>query len=826
MLCLSIYCSNLPFAQSVFQTSLLAGISIPLHSNAANGTYDGGAIHFGNSLDYLMGSGALRVGIGGYIGFLDALGTDSKYRQTAQAIAEKYALSAQGLVYHSTPFKSTHVLLGPVAAVKAAGLDIDLWAKGGYGINQPGEYAVVYQGGNLPNNIFVNQSGENRNGLAYSLGGGIRYGVGSGVCLQLAADYFNTKTDLVNYNFDREKGTRPLFITASNAYLQASAGVVFTIGGVEERGPGNKVVRNKRDRAGKVGVNSNGVKPDGGKEVLVRQEAADKNNPGGDTLYFSPEKLVIKGPRQTQGASFGDRSGQSLSSVNNYLTGFVYRNSNGPVIAQCGPSAMAGEPIPGIDVKMLREGGSSPLLGRTNTDGSFAINNIPPGNYRAVLGGDTVAVGIRDYGGNPGFSILQLPVNECTLANNVVYSENKLYVEVIAAREASSGMASGRRMVALASGPLAVTHTDFEVNWKNIISNDGKLYAEVTTSREAGSGMATGRRMVVTGDVDGDGIAEYSVQTAREHGTGLATGKRLAPRDVASGQASGLVLNQRVVATGRADGFVVTPRDPATGQSSGRIVLLEADIDEEDGSDDMADRDAATGMASGKRMHKPFSFQYEGDTYVVHLHKEKIIHRDLAARSGMAPGGGSGSGGGLASDPSNDVVNNPLYEGNGSQGVNPMHTGSNRVAGSNGGNVPLHADGSNALADNPLYEGRGTSGENPLFEGKSDLRVVGSNGTEHSLSLPAFVDLKTVITTSPNPGSSFECLPSASTAGGQKAGNGNHLLRASINTTRSNIKHQSRIACMDGSCSVECVVEVNGAEYDAVMTGRFRKAGV
>ena len=74
----------------------------------------------------------------------------------------------------------------------------------------------------------------------------------------------------------------------------------------------------------------------------------------------------------------------SCKSVDNYLTGFVYQGSDGAMISQCGASAMPGEPIPGIDVKLKSAtAAGNPLTARTNKDGSFALNNIAPGDYTA-----------------------------------------------------------------------------------------------------------------------------------------------------------------------------------------------------------------------------------------------------------------------------------------------------------------------------------------------------------------------------------------------------------------------------------------------------------
>ena len=139
-------------------------------------------------------------------------------------------MAVSQLVFNALAFKSTHILLGPVASFKASNWNINLWAKGGYGLNEPGKYSVQYKEGGLVNNIYINQSGENKNGLAYSIGGGIQYAISNYVGLQLAANYFGTQTDQINYNFDRDKGTSPFYYTAKNNFIQASVGLQFNIG--------------------------------------------------------------------------------------------------------------------------------------------------------------------------------------------------------------------------------------------------------------------------------------------------------------------------------------------------------------------------------------------------------------------------------------------------------------------------------------------------------------------------------------------------------------------------------------------------------------------
>ena len=733
----AVICAPALFAQPSFQTSLQTGISLPLNSNAVNNTHAGYGIHFGNHLDYTFGNRSVRFGIGGYIGYLNTFGTDNKYKQIGQQIADKYNMQASQLVFNESAFKSTQLLLGPVFSLKADNWSINLWAKAGYGLNEPGRYAVQSRENGIVNNIYINQGGDKKNGLAYNMGAGLQYAISYYVGLQLSAGYFGTQTDQVNYNFEREKGITPLYYTAKNNFLQASVGFNFNIGkdnsaahgtrasinttrsnikhqsisindnGAAER-PGQKIKTKsniKNDRLANSNTNEGEPAERPGQKIKTKSNIKNDrliNNNGNDTdtnedsdsLFFIPAKIEIRNERQTPKRDFGGAARQSLTAVNNYLTGFAYQTQNGAVLNQCGSSAMPGEPIPGIDVRLRRVGdaGNNVMTARTNKDGSFAFNNIEPGNYNAEAGNSKMELVVTGNTDN-GYSILEMNSGACsnTKENYVISINDKLYVEVIAAREASGGMATGRLLPTvnkkeiaidepgvqknvlsprdaasgLATGkrmhkPFRVADTDFDVNWNNIVKNDGKLYAEVITAREGSSGMATGRSVLVTGDLDGDGIAEHQVTAPRDAATGLATGKRMhkpfivvydseddidnyeiiAPRDAATGLATGKRMHKPFVITKELDvtgNEMVSPRDAATGLATGRrmhkpfVVVYDAE-DDADNYEVVTGREASSGMATGKRMHKPFVITKELDV----SDNEIVSSRDAA--SGLSTG--------------------------------------------------------------------------------------------------------------------------------------------------------------------------------------------
>ena len=608
LLCPALLLALAVAAQPSFQTSLQAGISLPLNSSTVNASHAGEAIHFGNHLDYTFGSSSVRFGLGAYVGFINSISADNKYKQIGASIAEKYRLSAAQLTFNDAAFKSTHVLIGPVASFGADKYSISVWAKGGYGLNEPSRYAVIYKEGNIVNNVYVHQAGENKNGLAYNMGAGLRLALSEYVGLQLAAAYFGTKTDQVNYHFEREKGTAALYTTAANQFIQASAGLQFTIGNPGKKNSTTGRFSNATDTGSpsvsrmdqKIKTKSN-IKNDRvistGSDNPVAEKMDQKvktksnikndrlvnppgndddNEAGGDSLFFSPEKIELREKIASNG-----QGRIQLQSVDNYLTGFVYQTPAGAVVSQCGSNAMPGDPIPGLDVKLKRMGsaGSDILSTRTNKDGSFSFSNIAAGEYSATAGDAAMDVSVRGNNENM-FKTLDFNGGSCgnTKENYVFHAGDKMYVEVITAREAGSGMASGKKHIGnvkyeninmmtardagsgLATGrrmhkPYRVTDMEFEINQDKIFSSDGKLYAEVITAREAGSGMATGRRTLVTGDVDGDGLQDNAVVTARDAGSGMATGRRMHKP----------VTITKEWGARQAAGEIVSPRDAQSG---------------------------------------------------------------------------------------------------------------------------------------------------------------------------------------------------------------------------------------------------------------------
>jgi hypothetical protein len=911
LLCAGALCACMLNAQPSFQTTLEAGVSLPLNSNGLNETHAGKAIQFGNHLDYLAGNGSVKIGLGAYIGYLNALSADNRYKENGEAIAEKYRLAAASLVFNSSAFKSTQLLLGPVVSFGSRKCSVQIWGKAGYGLNEPSRYSVLYKENGVSNNIYINQAGEHKNGLAYAAGAGLDYALSDYVGLKLGAHYFSTQTDQVNYNFDREKGLSPLYYTAANQFIQLSAGLQFSIGNPGRTSAtarnndlpvwdtANPLAKGQKIKTKSNIKNDRVISPDGNDPVAAKMDQkiktksnikndrlmnngdVDNGDNANDSLFFLPEKISFRTKIVDMGISR-----VQLQAVDNYLTGFVYQTPVGNVISQCGSNAMPGDPIPGVDVKLRNMAGTTvDLRARTNRDGSFSINNIVPGNYRAEAGGAAMDIIVKGVASND-FKILDVYGGSCGNAreNYVLAAGDKTYVEVISAREAGSGLATGKKHIAnvkyedisvasprdaasgMATGrrmhkPYRVADTDFEVNMDNIVSSDGKLYAEVITAREASSGMASGRRTLVTGDVDGDGLNDYTSIAARDAASGMPTGRRMhkpfvitkeiniseeadeiTARDAASGLATGkrmhkpFVITKEINMVEEAD-EIVSPRDAASGMATGKrmhkpfVVTID---DNEEADALVAPRDIASGMPTGKRQHQPLLIRInpEENTYQV------LAPRDAA--SGMATGK-------RMHKPF--VVTKELgYTENGDETLayklvwGDPHVDQGRDTEQTGDD-----DMAEDVVNNPLYQGSGNSTTNPLHDSGKRFFVTGANGKGHDIFISPDIMLKQAPGAAIAPYTSYDLMPvkwsapevlqakSISEKGikrteaterkgwdGTVKGNTKNINTSEDNLGSGKIKEISRVHCADGTCTVDAIVEAGGSSYEAVITGAMK----
>ncbi len=145
--------------QNSFQNSITTGFFFPLKNDGILAAHNGKGMHFGNHFDYLLGERNFRIGLGGYAGQLVAFDV-SNYKATAQQMATKYRLGTDKLKFKESAFRSAAVLVGPVVDWKMKRMNANLWAKSGYGINEPGRFSAMVRDAGAVSNVFSNQAGD------------------------------------------------------------------------------------------------------------------------------------------------------------------------------------------------------------------------------------------------------------------------------------------------------------------------------------------------------------------------------------------------------------------------------------------------------------------------------------------------------------------------------------------------------------------------------------------------------------------------------------------------------------------------------------------
>ncbi|MEO6218874.1 MAG: hypothetical protein ABIO81_00495, partial [Ginsengibacter sp.] len=375
---------------------------------------------------------------------------------------------------------------------------------------------------------------------------------------------------------------------------------------------------------------------------------------------------------------------------------------------------------------------------------------------------------------------------------------------ILSPRDNSSGLPSGKRM----HKPFKVLDNEFDINTKNIINEDGKLYAEVINEREAGSGMATGM-MLITGDVGGDGLSDYEIVSPRDPASGMATGKR---------------MHKPITVTKELDAYdheIVSPRDPASGMATGKRMHKPITVTKELDAYDheiVSPRDPASGMATGKRMHKPITVTKELDAY-----NHEIVSPRYPA-SGMATGKRMHKPVGIMQETGLD---NKAFSINGSNGKTHdifIPNGLMIVSGKTPKLVPFNEYKIGPLkwmAPESLNHGSERKGWDGTVKGNgiSSSERKGWDGTVKGGGISS--SERKGITEKGIKKNKVE-VKGWDMKEKSKEDEAQNIQKATVNTSRSNIKHMSRINCLGGSCAIECVVEIKGTEFDAVITGSFK----
>ncbi len=479
----------------------------PVYSTASNSSSDsllfrGSGTGFRFGADYFFGKAS--------IGFLSGFGSSSADNATINTFLKTFPFSPDELIINKTKQQNMYLLLGPSVRFGKA-VELFAHAKGGLFINNSGLVSLQQKGAQRP--LYRNEATSKSIYPGFLTGLGIQYKTRSEAwSFGIGADYLSTKSEVNNY--DIRRGAEPLKLSRTISDIVTGITVRYNIlsprdhssgqaSGKRTRDAGSGMASGKRERGSGLATGRRTYQP--GQPVYGNITSEESNNascgpvtqrttnPDGTTeeMTFScPDdaanynsRMKIDGgmpnrismnvtvPKQTQGATFGEKVNQGLHAAG----GALAQKVTTPKQTQ---GATFGEKVN----QGLHAAGSALAQGAGRNIISGKLSWTSPAST-GIVTNKTMA-----GGGGGGAAAASYAATGMVINNNNSGIATGFY-----ARDHSSGQSSGKRTRDAGSGMAS-----------------GKR------SRETGSGMSTGRRQYepIFADNEG-GTCETCIATAR-----------------------------------------------------------------------------------------------------------------------------------------------------------------------------------------------------------------------------------------------------------------------------------------------------------------------
>ena len=365
-----------------------------------------------------------------------------------------------------------------------------------------------------------------------------------------------------------------------------------------------------------------------------------------------------------------------------------------------------------------------------------------------------------------------------------------------------------------------------EVDLAEVLSfEDGRVTVHVqnnvesnnASTREAGSGLATGKRMykaIAVGDLDGDGVTDLMLRSSKNF-TNQST------KDITNDQElvwGSFISAGDVDGDGRADYYL-------TSSGSNKYHYTNGGVTHEDDWDTQQRRDAASGQSSGKRTHKPFSIgdlDGDGQNDLLIVSSGHTIKSPRDAASGQASGRISKidafsikQGIVLEADLDGDGEFEPM------QGVkSPRDVASGQ------------ASGKRMASKEDVYVWKIKFAGDLDGDGIADGFVCSGTNKDAVMMRSTVSNTFSLVIGEEDGGSTNKVVEKATSGIKQTmqtqvlmtndtTGNTNeNTMKAGVSTSRSNIRSSRMVKCADGTCTLECEIELNGRVYTALITAR------
>lgn len=427
----------------------------PVYSTAVNGSSDsllfrgsGAGFRFGG--DYFIG----RAGIGVTSGF----SSSSPDNTIINNFLRKTGIPSDQLVVSKSNQQNIYLLLGPSVRF---GDKVELYAhaQGGLFINNGGLVNIQQKGAQRA--AYRNESTDKSIYPGFLTGLSVQYNTRSDIwSFGIGADYMNTKTEVNNYDMRRGGGIEPLRLSRNVTDIMAGITIRYNISSPRDHASGLATGRrvlptvNKREMAPRDAVS--------GIATGKRSREAGSG--------------IATGRRQYEPATYSTNEG----------CGTVTRKITRPdgtteeMSFACISDAMAYDRPPAAASTMDTDGRSVSPAARQSLSNAAGERGVVSGRLSWASPGAAMAI-VTNQTTTRGRSAT---MNSQSSSTRTTQNTSFGTMVRMSAREAGSGIATGRR------------------------------------SREAGSGIATGRRSREAGS----GIA--TGKRSREAGSGIATGRR------------------------------------------------------------------------------------------------------------------------------------------------------------------------------------------------------------------------------------------------------------------------------------------------------------
>lgn len=291
------------------------------------------------------------------IGFSSGFGSSSADNDAINRFLQRVNVSPSEVTVTKSNQQNMYLLLGPSVRFGSK-VEMLLHAKGGLFINNGGLVMIQQKGAVRP--AYMNGSTGKSIYPGFQTGVSVQYSTKSDTwSFGIGADYMGTKTEINNYDQRRNGGTEAIKLSQSISDLVAGINVKYYIPSVKHKYDGNTSKRvlptvNKREIAiDEPGMLTKRVLPTVNKREIIIEDNGDQTmnssscgpvttrttNPDGsvsEMTFACPEdaarynknlgmpnriSMTTTTPRQTQGATFGEKVQQGL-----HQQGIIHRD--------------------------------------------------------------------------------------------------------------------------------------------------------------------------------------------------------------------------------------------------------------------------------------------------------------------------------------------------------------------------------------------------------------------------------------------------------------------------------------------------------------------